>query len=465
MKNYNNFIFEQKQFNRWFNLKSLYNDNQIYTNNELEEILTLVKLTYCKDQENYKELTKENIRCVFLEISDEDIENDNIFKKISDDIITISGSSINNILTNKYIPGNKIKTDINAARNIGYYFGNIIKIDNVNYALYIPRNNCKSISATSHGVEYEKKIEGEINNKKFNLMKQGDKWDAVGKIPLEFFNERKKTHDVKYIKNGSTRNDLELSLFDQTLNWNIKYMKHNSSIELSDFLRISGYEKKIDDSGEITVKKIDNKINQFGFLVSFYKTDKKIPSEENFILVETSAWVNMLPTISGETYSKNTDVLAETLNDMYTELKGFKFDAKTIVEDFFGYNIKKLKITKGGTELIKKKEQEVLDDLLKNNTIEISIGSVDNMINHEITLKDGEIKNDKDKSYKEWRDNKDSEWNDYRDKYKNKEKENPKISLAFKRDHKGQLRIQGVMNQSTFTKLKKESDYIVITPK
>lgn len=224
-----------------------------------------------------------------------------------------------------------------------------------------------------NGIVYESRLKRSLNLKE---AKKGQKWDAYGKIDLNFlenvsgevlFNAKELNNDFSEIPDTFLRD----------YNWSIKSCSNSSSsIYFADFKRISGLDFT---NGELI--KIDNELEDFMLIVGFHTGGKF--THEYIIKVNIVKWLKYIPDV-------NDPETMEELSNMYNELS-------------------KHRIVNG-------------------------------------------IKNDETES----------NWNNFRNKYGELTKDKP-LKLNFKRDTKGQLRIQCSMSIANFEKyILEENNYILI---
>ena len=448
---------DRKQYSSWFKFKDLYN-LKLYTKKELNEIKKNVIDTFCVGDNDLIESIGDDMECVFINYYD-----DKLSEKDNFDNFEINNDKLNNI--------NKGKSHFNLDSNNknGDYFGKIFKVPNTIFplyiSLYITKNNCKK-QKTNDGKWYEQNISDRINlscgEKTLTLSdKDNTKWDAKGKVCVDFFN--KDNFNFNFTNNFISK----INSMDNDYYWNIKSMG-KSSIDMSDFLRISGLMKNpnkntVEDDFIIEIKNKD-KIKHFMFVVGFYKDSIMNMTSENFILMDTDFWTKKLPKL----YNEDKHIIKDTIQKMYEDLEQHQYNAKIITQEFFKENnLDDITIGKNTNiyddksgenkvytdddiKILKNnKEKEILDKILSSEEWTISFSGNKDKI---YTSKD------EDKNYTDFKKKKDKEWYDYRSnaskQIEGNNNNDENIMLAFKRDHTtSQLRIQATINKTLFEKM------------
>ena len=449
MKKYINFLLEHKNniISDWFYYSDIIN---IFDQNTITKIKNQIK---CEN---------ENALCVIL-------SNNNSFLNLN-----ISYSIIKKKLPKNHINNlnNYFVIDIDTStlldNNIDINENDILK-------LIINKESCKTPKPRQqHGFEFEKELCKKFNNysdANFKLTKNIDKWDAYGKISKEYI------QDILKLNKSLNIN----SKFYDNYNWNIKTVKFGNTISMGDFLRISGLEKVKDFDQQIKnnktnsklnlIKKINNNKNdnQFMFCCKSYINNDYII---DFIIINYDYW---------EKHINNNDNIQILINNIYNELHKHKINAEIIVNEFFKKDLNKINKLEGkdkdnikitidkSSKKYKTKLNEILDKLLKNENWTISFDD-----NDEYNWNDDSSKKNQ-KEYIKWRNQKDLKWKTFmknnKEKYHNSivnnniTNEKNHINLAFKRDSKGHLRLQGSLNNKLFNKIKKENPLLSIDSK
>lgn len=191
------------------------------------------------------------------------------------------------------------------------------EIDGITFYLFVFRkgSNDKNRARQMHGFKNESDIISKNNLIKSNRYTY--KWDAFGSINKSYLEEKLNENSLKYY-NGEEYIDLDWSHFNEIvddeimgkLNWNIKTIKTKNSIDLSDFLRISGLEK----NNNIIEKRYSN-LKNFMLCVNFHNDSKIV--EEYYILIDNDHWLSYLPDLNNE---KNMSFI----QNMYDELHNHK---------------------------------------------------------------------------------------------------------------------------------------------
>jgi len=429
LKNYHNFLFEYKNnlISPWFyydDIKKIFNDNFL---KNLESI-------QCENN---------NAHCVIIS----DLDSSNNFLKIFNDIRTID----------KKAPKKHI-IKLSNYHIIDIQENDFIEpFDNdTNFKLAILKNTCKKSSPRQkHGFTFEEELCKKFNmydNSCFSLNKKGAKWDAYGRIPndvIDFFSK------TKNLSNQEKDN------FSANFNWNIKTVKSGATISMGDFLRISGlekvpnYDKLLKDIANENenmkdielIQTHDDPDTQFMFCCKSYTN---INYTIYFMIIEYDDW---------DKYIEKENI-KETINNIYKELHKHRLNAKTIVDKFFGKtnnninqltgeyvdkNNKKVEVNiNKTTKKYKSKINDVLDKILKTKTWTITFEDNEKYTSSEY------------RNYNNWRNEVDAKWHKFTsDKTKQYNEDNKlKIDLAFKRDSKGQLRLQASMSNSLFEQMK-----------
>lgn len=232
-----------------------------------------------------------------------------------------------------------------------------------------------------HGFIYEDKVKKDFIEKERDLAK-GERWDAVGRLNLEFIKNRINDGSAKVSFNNKeiteNSNILESNFNSKaTFFWSVKATS-SPTIYFGDFKRISGliYNK---NTGKLSFDK--SELEKYMLVVGKHKKGEFI--KEYVIEVDLKKWMKYLPDL------KNPEVFS-MLEKMYQELNKHKATTK--------------------------KEQE-----------------------------SGQ-----------------KAWNDYIEKYSKLTDGEYKISLNFKRDSKGQIRIQSSVSGKLFEKILSENKHILL---
>jgi hypothetical protein len=437
LKNYKNFLLEHKNniLSNWFYYSELPN---IFSDDFVTEISGQ---TNCEN---------ENAFCVIL-------GDNSPIKKLNISATIITSSAIPHNYINNH--NNYFIIEINNSN-----FKNNIFNDNDILRLAILKKSCKKPNPRqNHGFKFEIELCKKFNkysDSNFKLLKNIDKWDAKGKIPDD------------YISNIKLNGKINISnIFSENYNWNIKTVKSGNTISMGDFLRISGLEKVNDFKTKLKNKKTNEKLeliqkakngdtNEFMFCCKSYIADEYII---DFMVIEYKYW---------EQHINNNDDILTIINNIYNELHNHRINAEIIVKDFFKKDLNNIQNITGkdkndiavnidkSTEKYKTKINDVLDGLLKNEewTIEFN----DKKYNDTSKTKNRD-------TYIDWRKKKDEEWTKFtttnKEKFHNsiidnsmtnKSNETNHIKLAFKRDSKGALRLQGSLSNTLFNEMKKE---------
>jgi len=295
---------------------------------------------------------------------------------------------------------NKFTFDTDSKRFVGYLPEDSKLINNGDEVfLYIfKRNsNISNRSRQIHGFIYESEVKRLNGLKKLS---RTHKWDAVGNLDkkyLEFRTDDEKTVEFfdgsKYINLTNPLGEVDWEKvpedFKSTMNWSIKCMGKGSDIEMGDFKRISGLEKKSDSEKseeerkmpEPSLKMSDSGIEHFMLSIGLHnkQADKKV-LEEYIIFMPISQWQTYLPNIKN-----NIDQFSQ----MYRELVEHRLKGESSYES-------------------------------------------------------------------------EENWQNYMKKYKKLTDKSP-IKLRFKRDSKGQLRIQSAFSYSNLMNLILKNKHIRIT--
>lgn len=472
MKNYKNFLLEKT--NRYSNTISFSGLSVYYDNDEIEIIITKIKSTY-----DIVDLDFNYLKFYFLdydtEISDlkklKDFDFEIPYTKKTNNFHHVNNTNYGIFVGRlfKTIPGNEYTDNKQLS---------IFKPEN-NYvpktiSLFIKEKDCreKIKNKNNHGKKYEIDLINNINMYKKDSIKlmssTTDKWDAVGNIDQNYINSLIKNGDEIFFKEDKITDDKVKSFFktydfykeSDTYFWNIKNMSKNNQITLSDFLRIAGLEK--DKDNEIVFMKKESN-DAFMFAIAFHENQKIL--EENYIIMPYDYWVNILPQRHNLT---DKNIVIETITKMYDELQGFKYDSEKIIKNYLNSEKKIKNINGENFENINKTDLDgVLDKLLSGKEWSIDFVGDENGINGNNDVSWTKYKKENESTsqtndYLKWKKNKQDEWREWSSKQK--EKINPKtllkIKLSFKRDHKGQLRIQARINNNDFHDLLKGLDYI-----
>lgn len=312
MKKYNNFINEKKMYlySRKFRLQSLIDEN-IYDSDEIVEWMSKYKLDNMAQcvfvtEEQVKDKSKLNLR-----LSTIDIHNKNWF-------------------------------DTNTKKYIGYFIEESeMELNGEKVYLYVfsKNSNEKLRARQNHGFKYESDV------KRLNGLGKtisGHKWDAVGNLDKRFFDDRidkgKKIEFFDGDKYSGLSWDNLIDDLKKRLYFSIKCIKNSYEINMGDFLRISGYERVI-ENGLVKLKKRNTSIENFILNVAFHEGPDKNILEEYLVLISTSEWEKYLPNIK--------DNIIEFEN-MYNELKNYKLigDRNELSEnEWLKYRIKYTKLT------------------------------------------------------------------------------------------------------------------------
>ncbi len=311
MKNYYNFLLENKMYlySRKFRLQSLIDDN-FYNLDKIEEWMNKYKLDNMSQcvfvtEEQAKDKSKLNLR-----LSTIDIHNKNWF-------------------------------DSNTKSYIGYFIEDSEKIiDDDKVYLYVFRKNSNDVlrARQNHGFIYESEIK-RLNDLKKTI--SGHKWDAVGNLDKKYLDDRiNKGKNIEFFDGFKYSKLLWNNLIDdfkETLYWSIKCIKTQYEINMGDFLRISGYERVIENDNIKLIKKVDN-VKNFILNVAFHDSNDNI-IEEYIVLMPVSEWIEYLPDIE-------TDKIE--FEKMYSDLIDFKLIGereKIIEENWSNFMIKYKKLT------------------------------------------------------------------------------------------------------------------------
>jgi hypothetical protein len=266
--------------------------------------------------------------------------------------------------------------------------------DTVFLYIFDKNSNPQKRARQNHGFRYEGQVIRGNNLKKEQGSGLGytDKWDAEGTLDKSYIDE-KSSVDCKKIEIGTNVSRQEVvwedirGHFSSNMKWSIKCMANGTDVELGDFLRISGYQRKqmvkkgyrIENCG---ITKRDGGVDKFMLCVGFHdnSAEKKV-LEEYFIPISIDEWQKLLPDIEAN---------IKEFGDMYNELGQHK--------------------VKSG-----KKTEET-----------------------------------------------ESAWVEYRKKYRTLFEESI-IKVRFKRDSKGQLRLQAAISNSNFMKYVLKNRHIRIS--